>query len=46
MAFTIPNVPVGKWKLYAYTRRASAPAQVGIEVKAKEGATGEDTDED
>jgi plastocyanin len=39
-AFTIKDVPVGKWKLYAYTRRVSAPSQVGIEVKAKEGATG------
>jgi hypothetical protein len=37
-SFKIANVPPGKWKLYAYTRRAN-PSQVAIEVKPKDGAT-------
>ena len=32
--FEIPNVPVGKATLFAYTRRATAPAKVAIDVAA------------
>lgn len=31
-AFSIKNVPPGKWKLYAYTRRMEKPAMVEIDI--------------
>lgn len=32
--FEIPDVPVGKWKLFAYSRRAAKPVNTEIEVTA------------
>jgi len=32
--FKLPKVPVGRWRLFAYTRRATKPASVAIDVKS------------
>lgn len=31
-SFEIKNVPAGKWKLYAYTRRAEKPAMINLDL--------------
>jgi plastocyanin len=35
-AFSLADVPAGKWILFAYSRRAEAPVHVAIEVRAGE----------
>jgi len=35
-AFSLADVPAGKWTLFAYSRRAEAPVHVGIEVRGGE----------
>jgi plastocyanin len=40
-SFEIKNVPPGKWKLYAYTRRAEKPASVDFDITAGDAAVPE-----
>jgi plastocyanin len=39
--FRIDGIPPGKWKLYAYSRRAEAPVSVAIEVHSSRTSTAE-----
>lgn len=38
-SFTIDGVPVGRWKIYAYSRRAARPVGAEVEVRAGRTAT-------
>lgn len=38
-SFTIYGVPAGRWKIYAYSRRAAKPVGAAVEVKAGRTAT-------